>query len=81
MRKIMQSFRKNKNYAISQFIYLFIYFYEINHTTYKKNYNNNLKINHTTSSNLYWSYYPHRSRELVSPVCKILSGVLWQAVL
>ena len=25
----------------------------------------------TTSLNLYWSYYPHRSRELVSPVCGI----------
>ena len=29
------------------------------------------EINHKTSSNLYWSYYPHRSRELVSPVCGI----------
>ena len=29
------------------------------------------EINHATSSNLYWSYYPHRSRELVSPVCGI----------
>ena len=29
------------------------------------------QINHATSSNLYWSYYPHRSRELVSPVCGI----------
>ena len=28
-------------------------------------------INHATSSNLYRSYYPHRSRELVSPVCGI----------
>ena len=25
-------------------------------------------INHATSSNLYRSYYPHRSKELVSPV-------------
>ena len=29
------------------------------------------KKNHATSSNLYWFYYPHRSRELVSPVCRI----------
>ena len=29
------------------------------------------EINHATSSNLYRSYYPHRSRELVSPVCGI----------
>ena len=29
------------------------------------------KKNHATSSNLYWSYYSHRSRELVSPVCRI----------
>ena len=29
------------------------------------------KINRATSSNLYWFYYPHRSRELVSPVCRI----------
>ena len=29
------------------------------------------KINHATSSNLYRFYYPHRSRELVSPVCGI----------
>ena len=28
-------------------------------------------INHTTSSNLNLSYYPHRSRPLVSPVCGI----------
>ena len=28
-------------------------------------------INHATSSNLYWSYYPHRAREVVSPVCGI----------
>ena len=33
------------------------------------NYNN--QINHATYSNLYRSYYPHRSRELVSPVCGI----------
>ena len=32
-----------------------------------------LKINHVTSSNLYRFYYPHRSRELVSPVCGIFS--------
>ena len=30
-------------------------------------------INHGTSSNLYWAYYPHRSRELVSPVCGIFN--------
>ena len=30
-----------------------------------------LKIYHATSSNLYRFYYPHRSRELVSPVCGI----------
>ena len=29
------------------------------------------EINHATSLNLYRSYYPHRSRELVSPVCGI----------
>ena len=28
-------------------------------------------INHATSSNLNLSYYPHRSREFVSPVCGI----------
>ena len=28
-----------------------------------------LQINHATSSNWYRFYYPHRSRELVSPVC------------
>ena len=32
------------------------------------------KINHATSSNLYRSYYPHRSRELVSPVCGIFTS-------
>ena len=32
------------------------------------------KINHTTSSNLYRFYYPHRSRELVSPVCGIFTS-------
>ena len=30
-------------------------------------------INHATSSNLNQSYYPHRSRELVSPVCGFFS--------
>ena len=29
------------------------------------------KTNYATSSNLYWSYYLHRSRELVSPECRI----------
>ena len=32
-----------------------------------------IKINHATSSKLYRSYYPHRTRELVSPVCGIFS--------
>ena len=35
-------------------------------TTYLNNYGK-----YATSSNLYRSYYPHRSRELVSPVCGI----------
>ena len=30
-------------------------------------------INHANSSNLYRSYYPHPSRELVSPVCGIFT--------
>ena len=34
------------------------------------------KKNYATSSNLYWSYYSHRSRELVSPVCGIFKMVL-----
>ena len=29
------------------------------------------EINHATSSNLYRSYYPHRSRDALSPVCGI----------
>ena len=33
-----------------------------------------LKINHATSSNLYHFYYPHRSRELVSPLCTFRFG-------
>ena len=33
------------------------------------------KNNHATSSNLHWSYYPHRSRALVSPV----RGIFLQA--
>ena len=37
----------------------------------KKNKKIKKKKNHGTSSNLYWSYYPYRSRELVSPVCRI----------
>ena len=32
-------------------------------------------MNHASSSNLYRSYYPHRSRELVSPVCGIFQTV------
>ena len=35
----------------------------------------NQKKNHATSFNLYWSYYQHRSRELVSPV----RGIFLQA--
>ena len=31
-----------------------------------------IKIYHATSPKLYWSYYAHQSRELVSPVCGIL---------
>ena len=30
-------------------------------------------VNRATSPKLYWSYYPHRLRELVSPVC----GIFW----
>ena len=37
-------------------------------------------INHATSSNLYRSYYPHQSRELVSPVCGIFCCHLYQYV-
>ena len=36
-----------------------------NHTTSKKNYN------HATSQKLYQSYYPHRLKDSVSPVCGI----------
>ena len=32
---------------------------------------------HSTSSNLYLFYYPHRSRELVSPVCGIFFSSGW----
>ena len=32
---------------------------------------------HTTSRNLYRSYYPHRSRELMSPVCGIFKIPDW----
>ena len=28
-------------------------------------------VNHATSTKFYRSYYPHRSRELVSPICRI----------
>ena len=53
-------------------------FVEINHATSKKEKKKKkrkkIKINHATSSNLYRSYYPHRSRELVSPVCGIFLG-------
>ena len=28
-------------------------------------------MNHETSPKLYWSYYPHRSRDSLSPVCGI----------
>ena len=30
-----------------------------------------IKMNHAPSPKLYWSYDPHRLRELVSPVCGI----------
>ena len=40
-----------------RFFYFFFYFF--------------LKINHATSPKLYWSYYPHRSRDSLSPVCGI----------
>ena len=33
-----------------------------------------LKINHATSPKLYRSYYPHRSRDSLSPVCGIFSS-------
>ena len=35
-----------------------------------------LNINHATSSNLNRSYYPHWSREFVSPVCGIFFNLL-----
>ena len=41
------------------------------------------KKHHATSSNLYWSFYPHRLRELVSPVWGIfvvVVVVLWLVV-
>ena len=28
-------------------------------------------LHHATSPKLYWSYYPHRSRDSLSPVCRI----------
>ena len=37
-----------------------------------------LKINHATSPKLYRSYYPHRSRDSLSPVCGIFkASALW----
>ena len=33
-------------------------------------------INHATSPKLYWSYYPHRSRDSLSPVCGIFNQSL-----
>ena len=33
-------------------------------------------VNHATSPKLYRSHYPHRSRELVSPVCGIFLKVI-----
>ena len=40
-----------------------------------------LKINHATSSNLYRFFYPHRLRELVSPVCGIFFSLLLFSVI
>jgi hypothetical protein len=37
-------------------------------------------INHASSSNLYWSRYPHLSRELVSPVCRIFLVDFYAAI-
>ena len=45
------------SHATSNFLFYLLFFF--------------LKINQATSSNLYRSYYPHRSSELVSPVCGI----------
>ena len=41
----------------AHFIYFILFFFQINYETYPK---------------LYWSVYPHRSRESLSPVCGIL---------
>ena len=38
-------------------------------------------VNHSTSPKLYWSYYPHRSREFVSPVCGTFMVQLQMAML
>ena len=35
-----------------------------------------IKINNATSPKLYWSYYPHRSRDSLSPVCGIFFLIL-----
>ena len=50
-------------------LYIYIYIYFILDFFFE--------INHATSSNLYRSYYPHRSRELVSPVCGIFIWKLY----
>ena len=54
------------NFVISHVIYIYI----LNNQTYPFFFFLK-KINHGSSSNLYRSYHPHRSRELVSPVCGI----------
>ena len=43
--------------------FLFLFFYEA--TSKKK------EINHSTSPKLYWSYYAHRSRDSLYPLCGI----------
>ena len=56
----------------------FLLFYRLHDFSQQKKFKKkylyiDILINHATSSNLYRSYYPHRSRELVSPVCGIFS--------
>ena len=38
------------------------------------------KKNQPTSSNLHWSYYPHRSRDFVSPVCGIFYFMILKTI-
>ena len=62
--KIQKNLNYHASYKNKTKNYIYIYLY-----TFKSR---NL-------SNLYWAYYPHRSRELVSPVCVIFSKSLyWQ---